>query len=93
MNHVLNMFKSSGDGLDSFARELEVRPEKLMKEASADQYLLNMMVIRIVFIILLLMMLMVILCIMMKKKRKSFLETDLKACQQQSMFCNLNFRK
>ena len=83
MNHVLDMFKSSGDGLDSFARELEVSPEKLMKEASADQYLLNMMVIRIVFMILLLMMLMVIFCVMMNKK----------AGQQQSIFGHINFRK
>ena len=81
MNHVLDMFESSGDRLDSFARELEVSPEKLMKEASADQYLLNMMVIRIVFMILLLMMLMVI--VLMNKK----------AGQQQSIFGHINFRK
>ena len=92
MDHVLDMFESLEYELNSFIRELEVSPEKLTKEPTADQYPSDVMVMGIVIMILFL--LIVIFCgVMMNKKRKAFLDEDMKADQQRTMFDYIDFRK
>ena len=94
MDHVLDMFESLEGELNSFNRELEVSPEKLTKEPTADQYPSDVMVMGIVLMILFLIMFIVIFCgVMMNRKRKAFLDEDMKADQQRTMFDYIDFRK
>ena len=94
MDHVLDMFESLGGELNSFNRELEVSPEKLTKEPTAEQYSSDVMVMGIVITMMFLMMLIVIFCgVMMNKKRKAFLDEEMKADQQRTMFDYIDFRK
>ena len=93
MDHVLDMFASLGGELNSFNRELEVSPEKLTKEPTADQYPSDVMVLGIVIMILFLVLIVIFCGMMMNKKRKAFLDEDMKANQQRTMFDYIDFRK
>ena len=94
MDQVLDMFRSLGYELDSLAMDLDVSPKKLTKEPTAEQYSSDVMVMGIVIMMMFLMMLIVIFCgVMMNKKRKAFLDEDMKADQQRTMFDYIDFRK